>query len=50
MTIPIKIRESDQIEDIVSNIGRIYSLKEEEKSYIRTSLLEECEKYLTRFC
>ena len=42
MNIPIKVRESDQIEEIVGRVGRIYSLKEEEKGYIRMSLLEEC--------
>ena len=35
MVIPVRVRESDSVEQLVEGVGRIYSLKEHEKVYIR---------------
>lgn len=35
MIIPVRVRESDSVEQLVEGVGRIYSLKEHEKVYIR---------------
>jgi hypothetical protein len=48
--IRIKIKESDKIGDIVSNIGQIYSLKEDNKSYIRSIIEEELHHYYEAKC
>lgn len=37
-SIRLKIKESDRINDIVERIGKIYSLKEDDKHYIRLTL------------
>ena len=45
LSIPIKIREDDKIEELIGKIGKIYSLKEHERVYIRNSIFEALEEY-----
>jgi hypothetical protein len=48
--IRIKIKESDRISDIVSNIGQIYCLKEENKEYIRSIIEDELNRFYEAKC